>query len=67
MVSEAEELYASRGKKIHHLDLKNEPASEEEVLKLVLGPTGNLRAPALKSGKTLIIGFHPEVYADLFE
>ena len=36
--------------------------SEEELLKLMLGPTGNLRAPTLLVGKNLIIGFNEEMY-----
>ena len=31
-----------------------------------LGPTGNLRAPAIKMGKTWLIGFNEEVYTDRF-
>jgi hypothetical protein len=27
-----------------------------------LGPTGNLRAPTAKVGKTLLVGFNDEVY-----
>jgi len=29
----------------------------------MLGPTGNLRAPTLRNGKTLVVGFDEEVYA----
>jgi hypothetical protein len=32
------------------------------VLEAVLGPTGNLRAPTLRVGKTLLVGFSEEVY-----
>jgi len=34
------------------------------VLAALLGPTGNLRAPALRAGKTLLIGFSDEVYRE---
>lgn len=33
----------------------------------MIGPTGNLRAPALKVGRTLIIGFEPETYRTFFD
>lgn len=29
----------------------------------LLGPTGNLRAPAIVRGKTLLVGFNEGVYA----
>ena len=44
------------------LDLKKDQPSEEEILKLVLGPTGNLRAPTLMVGKKLVVGFNEEMY-----
>jgi len=28
----------------------------------MLGPTGNLRAPAIRAGKTVLIGFNEEVF-----
>ena len=39
--------------------------SAEEREKLVLGPSGKLRAPALIVGDALVVGFHPEVYESL--
>jgi hypothetical protein len=33
---------------------------------LLLGPTGNLRAPTLRRGRTLIVGFDEATYARLF-
>ena len=44
------------------VDLKKDDLSEEELLKLVLGPTGNLRAPTLRVGKALVVGFNEEMY-----
>jgi arsenate reductase-like glutaredoxin family protein len=37
----------------------------EEALALMLGPTGNLRAPTLRKGKTLIVGFDETTYREL--
>ena len=33
------------------------------VLGLLLGPTGNLRAPTLRKGRTLLVGFDEATYA----
>ena len=30
----------------------------------MLGPTGNLRAPTIRHGKTVLVGFNEDVYAD---
>lgn len=38
----------------------------EVVLKRVKGPSGNLRAPALNLGKTLIVGFNEKMYDQFF-
>jgi arsenate reductase-like glutaredoxin family protein len=48
------------------LNLKKDTHTETEILKLILGPTGNLRAPTLKCGKTLVVGFNEEMYTDIF-
>ena len=66
MAGESNELFVGKGKKVVHLNLKKEPASNEEILKLMLGPTGNLRAPTLRVGKKLVVGFNEEMYEGLF-
>ena len=62
LIKNANELYVAKGKKIVHINLKNEKPTEEELLKLVLGPTGNLRAPTLVLGKKMLVGFNEEMY-----
>ena len=32
----------------------------------MLGPTGNLRAPTIRSGKTVLVGFNEEAFEDFF-
>ena len=59
-------LYVAKGKKVTQVDLKKEKPSDAELKKLLLGPTGNLRAPTLRKGKTLIVGFNDEMYDELF-
>ena len=49
-----------------HVNLKKDDVSTDELKKLVLGPTGNLRAPTLRRGKTLVVGFNEETYQKLF-
>jgi hypothetical protein len=65
LASQADEIYAAKGKSVAHFDLKKHKPREDELTQVLLGPTGNLRAPALRVGKTLIIGFEPEMYRRL--
>ena len=40
------------------------PQGDEQavILKAVMGPSGNLRAPTLQIGDTFIVGFHEGMY-----
>ena len=31
----------------------------------MLGPTGNLRAPTIRAGKTVLVGFNDDVFGEL--
>ena len=62
----ATKLLVAKAKKVTTIDLKQEAPSAADLAALVLGPTGNLRAPALRVGKTWYVGFHPETYAEAF-
>ena len=64
LLKEASELYVAKGKNVVYFDLKTTAA--DEVVPLMLGPTGNLRAPTLRKGRTLIVGFNKETYDKLF-
>jgi arsenate reductase-like glutaredoxin family protein len=55
------DLFVARGKKTVHLDLATTRPSDEELLGLLLGRSGTLRAPTLRRGGTLIVGFNPDV------
>ena len=48
-----------------HVDLKREKPPRAELLSLLLGPTGNLRAPTLRKGRKLIVGFDEATYKQL--
>ncbi len=39
---------------------------EEEMLKVLLGPSGNLRAPTLKIGATLLVGWCEPAWLEFF-
>ena len=59
-------VLVAKGKKVVTFDMKNNPPDDETLLKHLLGPTGNLRAPTVRKGKTLFVGFNEEVFTPLF-
>ena len=61
---QADEVIAARGKKVVRIRLADKP-SDDELAAVILGPTGNLRAPAIRVGKTLLIGFEAGTYEEL--
>lgn len=65
LTTSIKDLYVSKGKKVLHIDLSEQKPDAKELEKLMLGPTGNLRAPTIKSGKTLIVGFSDETYSSI--
>ncbi len=65
LAREVDEIYASKGKQVVHLDLRKDKPDAATLKGLLLGPTGNLRAPMLRRGRTLIVGFDEATYAKL--
>ena len=63
VLKDVDELYVMKGTKVVHVDLKKEKPRKAELLSLLLGPTGNLRAPTLRKGRTLLVGFDAKTYA----
>lgn len=55
----------ARGQKFVDYDMKKEAPDDAVLAKGIVGPSGNLRAPTLKVGKTLIVGFHQDVYTEV--
>lgn len=66
MVKNVEVIFASKGKNVIHIDLRKEKPDAATLTGLLLGPTGNLRAPTLVKGKTLIVGFDQDTYQKVF-
>jgi arsenate reductase-like glutaredoxin family protein len=54
-------LHVAKGKKIESFDLKTDRPSDDELLGMMLGRSGKLRAPALRTGETLVVGFNQDV------
>ncbi len=62
LIVAATKIVVMKGKKVSVFDLKKDKPTEEELLKVMLGATGNLRAPTIQRGKTLLVGFNADQY-----
>ena len=54
-------MIVAKGKKVSEFSPGGK--APKEVVEAMLGPTGNLRAPTIRRGKTVIVGFSEEVFA----
>ena len=66
MLTDIEEIYVAKGKRVSHVDLRKDKPGNDALLSLLLGPTGNLRAPTLRVGRTLLVGFDEATYQKMF-
>src|SRR5436305_6448098 len=61
-----EKVVVGKGKKVVTFDMKNAPPDDDTLAAQLLGPTGNLKAPTVRVGNTLLVGFSEEVYQKEF-
>jgi len=62
----ASRIFASKNRGIVRISTKKVRPSRKAVLGLLLGPTGNLRAPTMIAGSTLGVGFSEPMYTEVF-
>lgn len=66
----ASKIHAVKGKKRLEFSCRGGKLTGGEELeslrKAIIGPSGNLRAPSLWVGKQLVVGFDPDMYAEVF-
>jgi hypothetical protein len=58
-------VIVARGKKTLRFEMKREPPDDDELLSVMLGRSGTLRAPTLRRGKTLVVGYSGASYESL--
>lgn len=56
----ASKVIVAKGKKVEE---HRGGAAGKAVVDAMLGPTGNLRAPTARAGKTVLVGFHEETWS----
>ncbi len=60
----ASKVIVAKGKKVSQW--KTGGKADADGIAAMLGPTGNLRAPTVRVGKTVVVGFNDEVYELVF-
>ena len=63
LANAATTVIVAKGKKVE--TFKPAGKAGAEVIEAMLGPTGNLRAPTLKCGKTVVVGFNEDCYTEV--
>ncbi len=58
------DLYVAKGKRVEHVDLTASRPSDDELLTVLLGRSGKLRAPTVRSGSRLLVGYNADLLAE---
>ena len=58
----ASRIYVAKGKK---LDEFKGGKADAKTVAAMLGPTGNLRAPCIRIGKSVLVGFNEDLYTEV--
>ena len=56
----------AKGKKVLDFDLRSGDHEDADLEKAVIGPSGNLRAPTMRLGKTWVVGYNDELFESVF-
>jgi arsenate reductase-like glutaredoxin family protein len=66
LVKSARQVVTGRGKNVVVFDMVNDPPDDDTLAAAILGPSGNLRAPTIRIGDTLLVGFNEAAYQQVF-
>ncbi len=63
LAKEATKVIVAKGKKVSEWKPAGKPSAD--AVAAMLGPTGNLRAPTIRTGKVVIVGFNEDAYREV--
>lgn len=66
LIKNASTMVVAKGRKLTEVSLKKDRPADDELVAMMLGPTGNLRAPTMIVGKKVLVGFNEEAYEATF-
>ena len=64
MAKAASKVFVAKGKKVS--EFKPAGKASAEILSAMLGPTGNLRAPTIRKGKIVVVGYNDDLFDQVF-
>ena len=62
LAGQVDTIHATRGTRVITIDMKAAKPDAATLKSLLIGPSGNLRAPTLRVGRTLLVGFDEAAY-----
>jgi hypothetical protein len=63
LVKSAARVVAAKGKRVE--EFKPGGKASQQVVGALLGPTGNLRAPCIRVGRTILVGFDESTFEEV--
>ena len=63
LAAAATTVIVAKGKQVQTFKPGGKPTAE--VIEAMLGPTGNLRAPTIVTGKTVVVGYSEDCYSSV--
>ena len=66
LAQRVDKVVVSKGRKVVSFTIAKDSMDTDALLAAMLGPTGNLRPPAILRGQTLHIGFNEDEYNKVF-
>ena len=64
LMKQADTVWVAKGKKL--LRFTTAAAEDDALADVALGRSGTLRAPAIRVGRTFLVGFHADGYGEIF-
>lgn len=55
------DLYVAKGKKTLRFDLAKDRPADDELLSVMLGRSGKLRAPSIRTGTRFLVGYNSDI------
>lgn len=62
LIRDAKKVWIAKGKKVEAFA---GGSATDEIVGKMLGSTGNLRAPTIRAGERLLVGFNEDTYRDV--
>lgn len=62
MLAQVDHLHVVRGTKVYDFEMTDVVAQRSTLEPFITGRSGSLRAPSIRVGRTMVVGFEPQLY-----